>query len=127
MLQQKRRGIIRKAKAEQRAVRKEAIGTMAQLEHIGAFGWDEGEVGEIVIPHATHRILALNRVSDTIYCKQCGCWAARVKFSLVASPCRGLQPGSKSTLRLLECGVLPGPKARVPPQLVKRRRKKASW
>ena len=118
---------MKKAKAEERAARESAIEWMAHQDHMGAFACDEGEAGEIVMPHATHRILALNRASDTIYCKQCGCWAARVKLKLLASPCRGLQPGSKSTLRLLECGVLPGPTARIPPQLVKRRRRKARW
>ena len=115
-------------------VRKYAVGLMAMQPPAGAFDEDEWtEPGTIVHPHPSHRIAALHGKGDTIFCKNCGCWASKASLKLLAEPCHGLKVGSKHTLRLLECGVMPSLEARIPPHLKLRhtkrgrRRRKARW
>ena len=114
-------------------VRMHAVGLMAKQPPAGAFDEDEWtEPGTIVNPHPSHRIAALHGKGETIFCKNCGCWASKVSLKLLAEPCHGLRVGSKHTLRLLECGVMPSLVARIPPHMKLRhtkrgRRRKSRW
>jgi len=124
----------RKQEAELKAARKRAVEMLAWQAPIGAFDENErGEVSPLMSPHASHRILALQGGGNTIYCKQCGYWSSRVKLRHLANPCVGLQTGNRSTLRLLECGIMPAPKANIPANLKlrhgcsHRRRRKSRW
>ena len=116
---------LKKAKAkrdtERRAVRQRAIELLARQPPGAAMDIDEWSFdGPITNPHSSHRILALHGNSDTIFCKNCSCWASKAKLRLLATPCQGIRVGSKSTLRLLECGVLPIAGAKLPTHLKKR-------
>jgi hypothetical protein len=120
---------LKKAKAKQdnelKAVRRRAIELLAMQPPSGAFEIEEwGEGGPITNPHSSHRIVALHGNSDTIYCKRCSSWASKAKLRLLASPCQGIR-GNHSTLRLLECGVLPIAGATVPSHLKKRHGRRA--
>ena len=113
---------------ESRAARNEAIKLLAMQPPPGAFvGEVELDSGPIQNPHPSHRILALQGSCSTIYCRNCGAWAARAKLRLLAEACKPLQNGSRHSLRLLQCGVMPAPKAHIPPQLLKKRRRKSRW
>ena len=124
---------VKKRQAELRAARANVIEFMSLQPPIGALDIDEGSaVGHFDLPHASHRILALQGNGDTIFCKRCGCWSSRVKLRLLAEPCHGLKNGNRSSLRLLECGIMPGPDAQIPshlklPQCSSRRRKRGRW
>ena len=131
-----RRFNLKQAKAkidiQVKKVRMEAIELMARQPPAGAFEEDEWTAEKPTIhPHASHRITALHGNSDTIFCKWCGYWSARANLKLLAKPCQGLKEGSRSTLRLLECGVRPGPEALIPSHLKKRHgrkgRRKSRW
>ena len=123
----------KKRQAEIKAARKVAIQLLAMQAPAGAFAENErDEVGEFDLPHSSHKILALQGEGDTIYCKRCGCWSAKVKLRHLASPCLGMKAGNKSSLRLLECGVMPSPGATIPSHLKLRygsrqRRRKSRW
>jgi hypothetical protein len=94
---------------------------LARQPPSGALEVDEWSFdGPITNSHSSHRIVALHGNSDTIFCKNCSCWASKVKLRLLATPCQGIRVGSKSTLRLLECGVLPIAGAKLPAHLKKR-------
>ena len=116
---------IKKRQAEMKAARKIAIELMSRQAPGGAFDEHENEVSEILEhPHPSHRIQSMHGGGDIIFCKNCSYWSARTKLRLLSEPCRGLKDGNKSKLRLLECGVQPGPDARVPPHLkIKHQRK----
>ena len=127
---------VNKAKAmrekQGRNVRMKAIELMARQPPPGAFEDDEWVTDDpITHPHASHRIVTLHGDSDTIFCKSCGYWSARASLKLLAKQCQGLKEGSKSKLRLLECGVRPGPEAVIPSHLKKRHgrkgRRKSRW
>ena len=131
-----RRFNIKQAKAKVdkqiKKVRMKAIELMARQPPAGAFEEDEWVAEDPIIhPHASHRISALHGSSETIFCKRCGYWSSKASLRLLAEPCQGLKEGSKSTLRLLECGVMPGPEALIPPHLKKRHgrkgRRKSRW
>ena len=90
---------------------------------------DEIDVAAVPLqtPHFTHYISALAGNSNAILCKACACWSLSEKLRGLASPCNGMKVGNKSTLRLLQCGVMPGPQARLPLNAVKLRRRKNRW
>ena len=109
-----------KQRAEFKKARTRAIELLAMSAPSGAFAADEQtEFGEIELPHYSHHNSKLQGGSDTIFCRSCGLWSCRAKLRGLAKRCQGLQRGSKSTLRLLQCGVMPGPHARLPPHMKK--------
>ena len=113
--QYKRKLAMKKQKAEYKAARHRAIELLSWQAPTGTFAADEWiEAGLIEHPDPSHRIVALHGQSDTIFCKRCGWWSARAKLRLLATPCQGLKDGDRSSLRLLECGVMPSPGAKVP-------------
>ena len=110
-----------KRETERKAVRQRAIELLSRQPPGAAIDIDERSFeGPLNNPHSSHRILALHGNSDTIFCKNCSCWASKAKLKLLAIPCQGIKVGSKSTLRLLECGVLPIAGAKLPTHLKKR-------
>ena len=54
------------------------------------------------------------------------CSASLLKFCMLGG-CRGLQAGRRSTLRLLQCGVVPSQNARIPPAQLRKRTRKNRW
>ena len=124
---------IAKAKQvkELKAARLNAIELLSRQPPSGAFAESErGYEGTIVNPHPSHYIKALHGDNDTMCCKSCGCWASKVKLRLLAVPCRGIKDGNKSTLRLLECGIMPTVGATILAHLKKRhggQGKKCRW
>ena len=112
---------------EARAARIKIVEALSRQEHIGAFGREEGDHGAIQLPHESHHIAVMAGSSDLIYCKACSCWSLRSKLRGLAARCKGRSEGCKSTIRLLECGVQSAPQARLPPQYVKKRPKRARW
>ena len=126
---------IRKLQLEAKAVRKRAIELLSMQAPLSAF--DESELEGSYIaehPHQSHRIVALNGQGSTIFCKRCGHWSSKSKLRLLAQECPGLQTGMRSTLRLLECGVVPAHGAKLPSHLKKvhtrfgrRRKSKRAW
>ena len=118
-------------RAELRAARQQAIELLAMQPPSGAFvGEVETDIGPIQSPHPSHRILALEGSSSTIYCRQCGAWSARTKLRHLAARCTPLKDGSRHNLRLLQCGVMPAPFANIPSHLKKvhrRRGRKSRW
>ena len=78
-------------------------------------------------PHDSHYILALPTNETVIWCKACGYWSQSEKLRGLGKPCEGLKAGNSSNLRLLKCGIKPGPNARLPPYEVKRRQRKSRW
>ena len=78
-------------------------------------------------PHPSHYIAAMPGNSSVIWCKACACWSLRQKLRGLAIGCKGLKVGNRSTLRLLQCGVIPKQNARLPPSEVKIRRRKSRW
>ena len=120
-----RQNQLKKAKAkyesELKAVRCRAVELLARQPPSGAIADDEWKVhGPINNPHRSHRILTLHGNSETIFCKRCACWSSKTKLRHLAAPCQGLKVGSKSTLRLPECGVMPSIGATIPAHLKKR-------
>ena len=118
-------------RAEIKAARQEAIKLLAMQPPPGAFGENEDhDIGPISNPHPSHRILALEGSSSTIYCRNCGAWAARAKLRLLAGVCTPLKNGNRHNLRLLQCGVMPAPLAKIPSHLKKvhrRRCRRSRW
>ena len=118
----------RKKESEARALRAQSIELLSRQAPVAAFELEERtDLGEFQIPHFTHRILALNGNSDTIYCKACGWWSSRLRLRGLALRCQGLHEGNRSSLRMLECGVVPGLNAKIPPHLTKRRQRESRW
>ena len=76
-----------------------------------------GTAAPFSLPHPTHRIVELHGDATTIYCKQCSAWSSRIALRSLSAPCHGLLKGGKSQLRLLQCGVRPGPGAKLPAHL----------
>ena len=113
--------------AEAIKLRKQAVAAMANQDFVGSFGKEEGEHGAVELPHQSHYINVMAGISDLIFCKVCSCWSLRSKLRGLAVRCKGRTDSCKSTIRLLECGVQPAPLARIPPQFVKKRRKRARW
>ena len=116
---------LKRQRAKFRKARIEAIELLSRGAPTGAFAADEWiEVGPNEQPHSQHKTVARHGPSDTIYCKRCGWWSAKAKLRLLATPCQGLKEGNRSSLRLLECGVMRNPGAKVPPQFKKTRSRK---
>ena len=88
---------------------------------------DDNVLLPLQTPHPSHWITTMNGDSNVIWCKSCGCWSLSQKLRGLAEGCKGLAVGQRSTLRLLQCGVRPGPNARLPPKDVKVRRRKGRW
>ena len=121
----------RKRKAEFKQARIRAIELMSMQPPPSALAREErDEIGNFEIPHSSHRIVTMHGCSEIIFCKVCCCWSAKTKLRLLALPCQNLKTGN-SSLRLLECGVMPGPQARIPSHLKKRhcstRRRRSRW
>ena len=118
-------------KSENKSARLDAIKLLAMQPPPGAFGEDERhEVGPITNPHPSHRIIALKGSSSTIYCRNCGAWAARERLQLLAAACAPLKVGNRHNLRLLQCGVMPSPSAKIPShlkQVHRRRGRRSRW
>ena len=118
-------------RAELKAARQQAIELLAMQPPSGAFGGEvETDTGPMQNPHPSHRILALEGSSSTIYCRNCGSWSARSKLRHLAARCAPLKDGSRHNLRLLQCGVMPAPLAKIPSHLKKvhrRRGRKSRW
>ena len=127
-----RKGILkeaqRKEKIKFRAARLESIAALSSQTHIGgSLEDDQGAAADCQTPHATHHISVMGRSQEVIYCRACACWSLRSKLKGLARRCMGLKEGNASTLRLLQRGVRPAPKARLPPQCVKKRRRRSRW
>ena len=122
-----------KQRAEFREMRKQAVQLLSMQPPGGAF--DESEQGEIDYfqhPHPSHNIVALNGQSSVIYCRHCGSWSARDRLRHLGLPCLKLKDGNRHKLRLLQCGIMPKPEARIPSHLKLRygragRRRKHRW
>ena len=69
--------------------------------------------------HITHDIrqMASHPIS---YCNICGWFAKHGTHSKLAQECEGLKRGSQTTLRLLQCDVVPRKGAKVPQHCRKR-------
>ena len=123
---------LKKAQIEQRkgqrATRRAAVDLLArQAEKIEDDSDEEVAAVPFQTPHASHHIAALHGSERVIWCRSCAAWSLSERLRGLARPCRGLKEGSRHTLRLLQCGVRPGPNARIPPQHIKMRRRKGRW
>ena len=120
-----------KQRAEIKIARRNAIELLAMQPPPGAFGGEvELDTGQIQNPHSSHRILGFEGNSSTIYCRNCGAWAARAKLRLLAGRCTPLKEGNRHNLRLLQCGIMPAPLARIPAHMRNvrtRRGRKSRW
>jgi len=123
----------KRQRAEIKAARNEAIELLAMQPPGGAFDQDEGyqaEPGQQ--PHPSHRIIALEGNSTTIFCKHCGSWSKSDRLKHLALPCQPSDNGKRHSLRLLQCGVMPKEGATIPMHLKLRygrqgRRRKSRW
>ena len=70
--------------------------------------------------HASHEMKKIGD-TDILYCNLCGRWLADGKERKFVAPCQGLRKSNTSQLRLLQCGVRPGPGARIPASMRKGR------
>ena len=122
-----------KQRAEFREMRKHAIQLLSMQPPVGAFDVSEqGEICHFQHPHLSHKIVALNGQSSVIYCRHCGSWSARDRLRHLGLPCLKLKDGNRHKLRLLQCGIMPKPEARIPSHLKLRygragRRRKNRW
>ncbi len=109
-------------------VRTRAIELLAEQAELPC-SYDETESipAPCELPHVSHHITQLEGNSEVIWCKVCGHWSQRAKLRNLAVGCEGLKSGLAATMRLLQCGVRPAPKATIPPRLLKKRRKKGRW
>ena len=67
------------------------------------------------VPHPSHWISTLAGNQRAIWCKACGSWSISTNLKGLSNICKGLHRGRNSTLRLLQCGILPVAGARLPP------------
>ena len=79
------------------------------------------------VPHHTHHITTLAGDQGVIWCKGCGCWSLSVNLKGLAKVCDGASAKRYSTIRLLQCGILPIAGARIPTNELLKRRKKRRW
>ena len=120
--------IKRKRNQEWKAARLAAVNLLSQQADLSnVFPDFEDRSWSCQLPHASHRITSLHGDGDTIYCKLCGLWSKRSKLKGLARPCHGILNGNCGHLRLLECGVMPAPGARIPPRFRRKRRRKGRW
>ena len=71
-------------------------------------GWDESVV--LQLPpniHISHHMLQAKRL-QIIYCKDCGAWSKGGKLRNLAKICSGPTVRARTTVRLLEEGIVPG-------------------
>ena len=129
---QVRKSKLKKAQLEQRnaqkEIRRKAVELLSkQVEANTGDSDDDVAAVPLQSPHPSHHITTLASSKEVIWCKACACWSLRSKLRGLAARCEGMKLGKRSSLRLLQCGVMPAPKARIPPALLKKRARKGRW
>ena len=128
VLQHKLKIAKRQQSNAERMIRTDAVRLLA-LNHVRE---EEGE-GEYElpaptqIPHHTHHITTLVGNQGVIWCKGCGCWSLSVYLKGLAKTCDGASAKRYSTIRLLQCGIMPIAGARLPTNELMKRRKTNRW
>ena len=92
-----------------------------QPELLAAVGAAENvpEVVDDNPPHISHDIRQMSS-ARVIFCNTCSHWAFHGKHSLLARECAPLLSGNRTTLRLLQCEIVPTKGAKLPIALRKR-------
>ena len=73
--------------------------------------------------HPTHKVLTVGQ-TDAIYCTRCAAYSSRANLKKLNEPCQGEVPKSSSrNYRLLQLGLLPGPGVKIPPAMLRKRRR----
>ena len=98
-----------------KVVRAQALQLLAaQLDLGDKEGSTAGRTDAYDLPHPSHQIWSLHVDYSTIFCNQCGSWSARTLLKGLALLCQRIKDGTKSQLRLLQCGIRPASGARLP-------------
>ena len=84
---------------------------------------DRSKVGFI---HATHDIKPVQEDPNAVYCARCGAWTTDEAPKILKQTCEGqVKPGSVFQHRLLQLGIVPKPRARIPQHAKKK--SKTKW
>ena len=118
----------RKAKSNAKRIKSEAIellGRQPELLQVQAdvevqpdqmeIDWADKEQ-----PHLSHTMVRMNGGRDVLYCSVCSYWLKNKRLTAsLRQPCEALKRSNWSKLRMLQCGVMPGPGARLPPSMAR--------
>ena len=78
---------------------------------------DEVQVNHSIVDavHFSHNILHVHGHPNAFYCDRCGAWSVGGSLRNLSEVCVGLVvQAHKFQLRLLQCGVIPTPGAKIP-------------
>ena len=65
--------------------------------------------------HLSHTMKKMHGSEQVVYCSVCSYWQKTKKVTAaLLAPCEDIKRSNWSKLRLLQCGVMPGPGARLP-------------
>ena len=128
VLQHKLKTAKRKQVKAARMIRTESV-RLLSLNHVREEeGFHEYELpAPTQIPHHTHHITTLGGDQGVIWCKGCGCWSLSSQLKGLAKICDGARAKRASTVRLLQCGIVPVAGARLPINELKKRRNTSRW
>ena len=89
------------------------------------YGYDDDEQGaDPSKPHESHKVIKVGQL-EAIYCTRCAAYASRANLKKLSGECKGEVPlSSKRNMRLLQLGILPGKGVRIPPSLLRKRKKR---
>ena len=123
---------LKQAQLEQRRAWRKSRASAVQLLASQVPNCEDHDVEDIAAtpmqtPHPSHYISAVAGEGNALWCKACACWSLKARLRGLANVCRGMGAGNNSTLRLLQCGVLPIKGARLPPGSTIVRRRKGRW
>ena len=70
--------------------------------------------------HLSHTMKRMHGSEQVVYCSVCSYWQKTKKVTAaLLAPCEAIKRSNWSKLRLLQCGVMPGPGARIPPGMAR--------
>ena len=112
---------VKRQRVSNRAWANAVTAVVNQPELVAVAGVSEvaTEVVDENPPHISHDIKQMIS-ARVIYCNTCSHWACHGKHSLLAQECEPLRSGNRTTLRLLQCDVVPAKGAKLPVALRKR-------
>jgi len=71
-------------------------------------------------PHITHTMIRMHGDGEVLFCSVCSYWLKNKRLTAsLRNPCEALKRSNWSKLRMLQCGVMPGPGARLPPSMAR--------
>ena len=81
---------------------------------------DQFEPDQAERAHGTHTMVKMAGSDEVLFCNVCSYWQKHKRLTAaLREPCEPIKRGNWSKLRLLECGVMPGPGARLPSSMAR--------